>query len=568
MIKSLNELQKLVISNCKSMEVIVDSKGVQGEEEIIDMSFSKLLYMKLELLPKLTSFGTGNLIEFSSLKELHIERCSNLKTFFGQSSCPNTVREEEGEVNLENYFMNINPLFDEKVAFPSLEEMVLSHLDNLQLIWHNQKLHGESFCKLKVVRVEFCEKLLTIVPSNTQGNLSFRNLKRLTVMSCWSMKSLFPVSIATGLMQLEHLQIILCGLENIVSEEEVMGAPTFLFPKLKYIYLTHLKELKYFYPRLHTIEWPMLSILDVRGCKKIKVRDFEFSSFQERDEERQPPIFYLEKVIPNLEWLGLGADDFGLAFLHSNLAERLGKLKRLSLGTFDDETGSSLVNFLQKLNCLESLYIHGNSSKELFPYKQGHIWKQDFRGDSFLQNLQKLFVLGCDCLTILMPSSTSFKNLKNLSIYWCNGLYKVLTCEAAKTLVNITTLVIQKCKLLTGVVAGEGDQEEEIVFGQLKTLELSCLSSLTSFCSANYSFKFPCLEQVVVSQCPKLNIFSQGALSTPLLKKIESTEEYNHQKFFWEDDLNSTIQQIFTKMVLTLSQNFCFLSIYNIFVDI
>ncbi|XP_044495951.1 uncharacterized protein LOC123218538 isoform X3 [Mangifera indica] len=560
MVKSLNELQKLVISNCKSMEVIVNSKGIQGEEKIIDMSFPKLLYMKLKFLPELTSFGIGKLIEFPSLKELHIERCSNLKTFLCKSSHPDTVR-EEGEVNLENYFMNINPLLDEKVAFPSLEEMVLLDLDNLQLIWHNQKLHGKSFCKLKVVRVESCEKLLTIVSSNTQGNLSFRNLKRLTVRDCRSMNSLFPVSTATGLVQLEHLEIRFCGLEKIVSEEEVMGAPTFLFPQLKSIYLIYLKELKYFYPRWNTIEWPMLSTLEMSDCKKIKVHDFEFSSFQERDEERQPPIFYLEKVLPNLEMLRLEGDDFGLAFLCSNLAERLGKLKHLRLSDFDDESGSSLVNFLQKLNCLESLDIIFNRSKELFPFKQGHIWKQDFRGDSFLQNLQKLSVFGCDCLTISMPSSTSFKNLKNLSVHWCNGLDKALTCEAAKTLVNITTLVIKKCKLLTGVVASEGDQEEEIVFGQLKTLELSCLSSLTSFCSANYSFKFPCLEQVVVSQCPKLKIFSQGALSTPLLKKIQLTEEYNHQEFFWEDDLNSTIQQIFTKMVgyrnfehLTLSE--------------
>ncbi|XP_044497328.1 uncharacterized protein LOC123219428 isoform X1 [Mangifera indica] len=561
MVKSLNELQRLVISGCMSMEVIVNLKGAQGEEKIINMSFPKLLYMKLEFLPELTSFGTGKLIEFPSLKELHIKMCSNLKTFFGQSSCPNTVREEEVEVNLENYFMNINPLFDEKVAFPSLEEMVLSHLDNLQLIWHNQKLHGESFCKLKVVRVQFCEKLLTIVPSNTQGNLSFRYLKKLTVMDCWSMKSLFPVSTATSLMQLEHLTIMWSGLENIVSEEEVTGAPTFLFPQLKSIFLYCLRELKYFYPRLHTIEWPMLSSLRVSICKKIKVHDFEFSSFQERDEERQPPIFYLEKVIPNLETLDLGADDFGLAFLHSNLAERLGKLKHLGLSNFDDESVSSLVNFLQKLNCLESLNILDNSSKELFPYKQGHKWKQDFRGDSFLQSLQKLFVYGCHYLTILMPSATSFKNLKDLSISSCNGLDKVLTCEAAKTLVNITKLKIGECKLVTEVVANVGDREEEIVFGQLTTLELSCLSSLTCFCSANYSFKFPCLEQVVVSQCPKLNIFSQGSLSTPLLNKIQLTERYNDQKDFWEDDLNSTIQQIFTKMVgyrnfihLTLSE--------------
>ncbi|XP_031254554.1 uncharacterized protein LOC116112566 [Pistacia vera] len=246
MVRSLNQLHKLVIGNCKSMEVIIDSKGEEGEERIIDMSFPKLFYLKLEVLPKLVTFGIGNSIEFPSLNELHIDGCSNLKTFFCKSFSPGTVREEpKEELNWENYFIDINPLFDEKVAFPSLEVMVLLHLDNLQLIWNNQQLHVESFCKLK-------------------------------------------------------------------------------------------------------------------------------------------------EVIPNLEVLGLDAHDFKLTFLHCDLAKSFDKLKELFLGNFDDESVASLSGFLQRLNCLESLLFYDSSFKDLFPYEQGHIWKQDLQGDTFLQNLQTL----------------------------------------------------------------------------------------------------------------------------------------------------------------------------------
>ncbi|XP_044484330.1 uncharacterized protein LOC123210163 [Mangifera indica] len=160
-----------------------------------------------------------------------------------------------------------------------------------------------------------------------------------------------------------------------------------------------------------------------------------------------------------------------------------------------------------------------------------------------------------------MPSAMSFKNLETLEVYNCDGLAKVLTSEATKTLVNLTTMRIKECKLLIEVIANEGGKEEEIVFGQLKVLELHYLSSLAFFCSANYSFKFPCLEQVIVSQCPKLNVFSQGVLSTPLLKKVQLTKPDDDIEYFWKDDLNSTIQQIFTDMVgfrnlehLTLSE--------------
>ncbi|KAJ0100506.1 hypothetical protein Patl1_21945 [Pistacia atlantica] len=298
MVKSLNQLHKLVIGNCKSMEVIIDSKGEEGEERIIDMSFPKLFYLKLEVLPKLVTFGTGNSIEFPSLNEIHIDGCSNLKTFFCKSFYPGTVKEEpEEELNLENYFIDINPLFDEKVVFPSLEVMVLLHLDNLQLIWHNQQLHVESFCKLKEVRVKFCEKLKTIVPSNSHGLLTFHNLERLIVENCWSMKSLFPVTIATSLVQLNDLCLVSCGLEKIVSEEEVNGAPRFLFPQLTNFSLENLPELKCFYPGFHTIECPMLKLVAVYGCKKIKIYASEFPSFQKKDDGKsQPAIFLLEKV--------------------------------------------------------------------------------------------------------------------------------------------------------------------------------------------------------------------------------------------------------------------------------
>ncbi|KAJ0098535.1 hypothetical protein Patl1_22016 [Pistacia atlantica] len=291
----------------------------------------------LELLPNLTNFYSGTKdLECPSLKSITIANCSKMETF---------VFTDLKENDHSDYG---SPLFSEKVAFPSLEVMVLLHLDSLQLIWHPQQLHVESFCKLKEVRVEFCEKLKTIVPSNSHGLLTFHNLKKLTVENCWSMKSLFPVTVATGLMQLNHLNLVSCGLEKIVSEEEVNGAPRFLFPQLTYIHLENLPELKCFYPGLHTTEWPTLNTLALYGCKKIKIYASEFACFEKEDDgESQPALFPLEKVIPNLEGLGLDAHDFRLTFLHSDQAENFGKLKTLSAGFFDDESVASLFDFLQ-----------------------------------------------------------------------------------------------------------------------------------------------------------------------------------------------------------------------------
>ncbi|XP_044462368.1 uncharacterized protein LOC123193436 isoform X2 [Mangifera indica] len=552
------KLESLILCNLIKLEKIC-----HGQLNVV--SFNKLRIIKIEKCDRLeylfASFIAKNLMQ---LQEVEAIDCKKLKEIFvGESKEINNEIEfnQLSSLTLQDLSEFINISFGMRVAFPRLEEMVLLHLDNLQLIWHNKKLFVESFCKLKAVRVESCEKLLAIVPSNTRGHLTFQSLEMLTVKNCWNMKSLIPVSAATGLVQLEVLYIISCGLEEIISEEEVNGAPTFLFPQLKGIYLYNLPKLKCFYPRLHAIDWPMLRSLYVFDCRKIKLYASNFLSFQDRDRESQPSLFLLEKVIPNLEALGLDAHDFRLTFLHSDQAKSIGKLKLLQLRNFDDEFVASVFVFLQRLNCLETLDFSFNSFKELFPYEKRHIWKQDFRGDTILQNLQTLEVWHCHCLTILAPSATNFNNLETLQVCNCNGLDKVLTCETVKTLVNMKKLIIRDYKLVTKIITNEGDKEEEIVFKKLKILELYCLSGLSCFCSANYSFKFPCLELVTICQSPRLNFFSRGVLSTPLLKKVLLTKGDDKEEYFWKDDLNSTIQQIFANMVgfcgfeyLTLSE--------------
>ncbi|XP_031247968.1 uncharacterized protein LOC116105696 [Pistacia vera] len=531
-VKSLVQLQRLVICNCKLMEaVIFDLEGLEGEDKIIDLSFPKLFYLKLVGLPKLTRFGTGNSIEFPTLNELHIESCSNLKTFFHNSFGVDTLKKEPEEVNLEKHITDINPLFNEKVAFPSLEKMILLHLDNMKLIWHNQ-LYGDSFSKLKEVRVEFCEKLMTIVPSNsTKGLLTFHNLETLTIKNCWNMKILFPVSIATGLLQLKKLWISSCGLGEIVAKEEVDGTPRFLFPQLTHLKLDSLPKLKHFYLELHTIEWPMLKQLFVYNCEELKVHA--------SDGESQPALFSFEKVIPNLEQLGLNADNIASRCLDRIPARSFKKLKFLRLVKCDNESIAFWFGVLQKLNQPETLYLSAGTFQEL-----------DYQVDTSLQNLQTLGLQRCHRLKYLMPSSTtSFKNIKNLEVHNCNGLAYILACSAARTLAHLTKIKIEECKLVTEVIASEVETtEEEIVFSQLKILEFHSLASLTSFCSANYAFEFPCLEQVIVSQCPNLKIFSQGGLNTPKLKRVQLTEKINGE-YLWNDDLNSTIHHMFTNML-------------------
>ncbi|KAK3200790.1 hypothetical protein Dsin_024205 [Dipteronia sinensis] len=106
---------------------------------------------------------------------------------------------------------------------------------------------------------------------------------------------------------------------------------------------------------------------------------------------------------------------------------------------------------------------------------------------------------------------------------------------------------IAGCNMLIEVVArDEGDvKKNKIIFHKLKTLKLSWLSSLTNFCVENYTFEFPALEELEVFDCTKMKIFCPGVLSTPKLNKV-----YYHRwtKWIWEDDLNTSIQEVYRKI--------------------
>lgn len=105
---------------------------------------------------------------------------------------------------------------------------------------------------------------------------------------------------------------------------------------------------------------------------------------------------------------------------------------------------------------------------------------------------------------------------------------------------------VDGCSKITElVVAIEADEaNEEIFFPKLESLDLNRLQSLTTFCSANYTFKFPSLCYLSVSACPKMKIFCRGVLSAPRLKKVRLNDQN-----YWDADLNTIIQQSYYETV-------------------
>ena len=144
-------------------------------------------------------------------------------------------------------------------------------------------------------------------------------------------------------------------------------------------------------------------------------------------------------------------------------------------------------------------------------------------------------------------SSTSFHYLMNLHVRGSDVLISLLTPSTARTLMQLRYIEISGCKRMTEIVANEGSEAEagdEIAFNNLTSLQLSNLPSLTAFHLGNRTIKFPSLDYVSVSYCPKLKIFCSGVLSTPKLTRgWMQKKPILKEKGDGDVDLNATIKE-------------------------
>ncbi|KAK2643915.1 hypothetical protein Ddye_019110 [Dipteronia dyeriana] len=199
-------------------------------------------------------------------------------------------------------------------------------MDNLKTIWHSQPLEN-SFCKLKSLEVNDCQKLLTVIPScfcrrllklefltvksyglleeifdldglnseekhpieptrlrelyidhlpnlkhiwneDPQRMLSFQEQQKVRVFLCSNLKNIFPSSVGRSLSKLESLEVSDCGVEEIVAQGVVdETVASLVFPELSSLQLHCLPELRTFYPG-HTVEAPYLKRMGLHYCEK------------------------------------------------------------------------------------------------------------------------------------------------------------------------------------------------------------------------------------------------------------------------------------------------------------
>ncbi|KAF3457889.1 hypothetical protein FNV43_RR02549 [Rhamnella rubrinervis] len=194
--ESLGKLRKVQVLICDKLKSLLPLSIAKKLEEIGVRSCRTIE----EVVTYSADQDHHDSIEFPKLKEMSLRGLPNLIGFW--SEC------EDQELLSATKSL----LFNEKVAFPSLESLELRGL-NFERIW-----------------------------SETSCNYKLQNLRSLIVGRCHSLKYLFSFPIARSLSQLEHLEVRECrNMEEIlVVNFDDQLAQVDLFPKLKHLELRYL----------------------------------------------------------------------------------------------------------------------------------------------------------------------------------------------------------------------------------------------------------------------------------------------------------------------------------------
>ncbi|OMP03330.1 Disease resistance protein [Corchorus olitorius] len=521
---TISEVSKIkYLINPMNIEVfpVLESLTLIMLKDLETMCYGQLKARCFSQLRVITVKGCNtlkNLFSFSIVKELHqlkeivIAGCENITSLIEEKRQEEIGNEEVTDVlkfsRLESLSLvklprlraiccsksKISSPFNQKVLFPELKELILYSVA-VEKLWDD---HQYQVMPLTTLHIECCHNL----------------------------KYVFSSSMVKSFVRLKTLRVELCrDIEVIVLKEgsSMDRTSTVVFPELRQLKLKYLSKLKSFY-----------SVSS--GCDEASSSNSISIENLPTHEDRY--LFDKKSMFPNLEELTLDGHSNGIKDIsHVGDAQLLAsqhfrKLKVVRLESSFEELLPALSQFLMSLPDLEWLNIDPVLPFALKPsdgLKLGN--------------------------NILVPSSVSFQNLVTLVVSDCHKIKKLITPSTAKTLVQLQKMIISSCLNLKEIMQGgdseDGevkDENETICFPQLKELTLSSLREFKSFCSSeNYKFQLPSLTTIILSRCPRMEMFSQGDSYTSSLCKVEFFDSIHNRvvKELSSGSLNNTISSFY-----------------------
>ncbi|KAI8009843.1 Disease resistance protein [Camellia lanceoleosa] len=487
MLPRLQNLETFNIDNCPMMEAIVSEKGKEGSTS------NDIIVLKICELPNIKEIWDKQLLiasekeskSFYQLKDVAVFNCEKL------------------------------------VAFPVLEVLQIGELPNIIEIWDKQLLiasekESKSFCQLKVMEVLNCEKLVHVVQFNMLPRL--QNLKIFIVDNCPKM-------------------------EAIVSEKEKEEGTTnndiILFSQLTTLQLSRLVSVKSFYnwptrfdaqPLFnHQVAFPVLEDLKIHKLPNIiEIWDEQLLIASEKESKsfcqlKDMQVSNCEKLVHVVQFNMLSR----LQNLETFNVDHCPKMEAIVSEKAKEEgtTSNDIILFsklttlnLSELVSLKSFYSWPTrfEVQPLFNHKVAFPVLEDLK----IQKLPNIIEIWDEQLLITSEKeSKSFCQLKDMQVSNCEKLVHVVLFNMLPRLQNLKNFNVDNCPRMEAIVSEKEKEEgttknDIIVFSQLRTLNLSELVSLKSFCNGptrskaqplfNHQVTFPVLEDLNIKKLPNI----------------------------------------------------------------
>ncbi|KAK7401714.1 hypothetical protein VNO78_13413 [Psophocarpus tetragonolobus] len=582
----LPNLRIINISSCKMLKEIVGSNNESNAPS--EIALMKLCELNFENLPSLTSFCRGSYhFNLPSLEKVCAIRCSKFVTFcHGNITSPDLSKIIQHGQSIDDH----PALFSEKVAMPNLQTLELYSL-NVRNIWDGSlpfHFYNTNFClevkycvrlkslflssssmfgaldKLQRLEIIHCDELveifvgqkeatfpeletlyisemehLQIIWHNQQASNSFHKLYEIEIHQCPALLHVFPIDVAKELRQLQVLVISYSNIESIIEKSDSQDLQSVYFEHLTISKCNRLKTILQSSVQFQTLctlnVWycdevinimmplmitnlPRLCILHISGCAKLEQI---YGKKNEGDTLGEIAFTKLETLhledLHRLTHFCKESCNFNFPSLRSVFIKRCYKMKTFTQKDDDLNNPSAVSNFplFNKKVAMPNL-----ESLEVYAIGSSKIWDDK------------------------LPIHIYSQNLTTLKVGDCDGLGRLFLSSKGRALDKLQHLKIDHCKELVEIfgIQEDDDAPTEIVFMKLEQLELISLPSLTSFCKASCTFKFPVLERVWVQNCPELTTFCPGNLITPSLSEVEYGE-LKVKDQHWDGDLNTYLSQ-------------------------
>ncbi|KAM3288800.1 disease resistance protein SUMM2-like isoform X1 [Capsicum chacoense] len=352
-------------------------------------------------------------IEFPLLRAMHFRRSPEFQNFWPRAN---------------NAITDSNPLFNEKVSCPNLEELYINEADSISALCSHQ-LPTAYFSKLKELGVRNCGKLRHLMsPSVARGLL---NLRRLDINGCQSMEEVFTE-------------------EEQEGEENMTNEP--LFPRLEKLTLDKLPKLGHFFLTKRALEFPFLRKVDISTCPEMKTfiqqgtaSTLNLESVNNDDElkvvDLNKAMFNSKVSCPNLQVLELYGDkSISTLCSHQLPMGYFSKLEKLEV-----ENCGKLRNLISPLVASGLLNLRTLRIKECQSMEEV-ITEEEQQGEEIMTNKPSLFPMLEELILHKLPKLGHFFQTKRALEFPFLIRVMILECHEMKTFVqkgSVSTPVLE-----------------------------------------------------------------------------------------------------------------------------